>query len=120
MIPSDRRPGTGESTRQREEPRSKVRGTLPPPEWSVAQDGGRHASGAPDPLPRRTGARAEEAYLRARVEEARAARDASATHSACAALARWLAARDRDLDEAVDLAASALQIAEDVELRRDL
>jgi tetratricopeptide (TPR) repeat protein len=36
------------------------------------------------------------------------------------ALARWLASRDRDLDEAVALAASALEIADDMEVRREL
>ncbi len=35
-------------------------------------------------------------------------------------LARWLASRDRDLVEAADLAAAALALGEDVELRREL
>jgi hypothetical protein len=58
--------------------------------------------------------------MRARVEEARAAGDAAAIHGSCATLARWLASRDRDLDEAVDLALAALRVAEDSELRREL
>ena len=58
--------------------------------------------------------------MRARVHEARAANDAEAIGSACAALARWLASRDRDLDEAVELASEALRLKPDVELRREL
>jgi hypothetical protein len=57
----------------------------------------------PQPLPRRTGTRAEEAWLRARVEEARATGDTTALRTACTALARWLGSRDRNLDEAVEL-----------------
>jgi tetratricopeptide (TPR) repeat protein len=66
------------------------------------------------------GRRAEEAWMRARVEEARAGGDAVAGRTACAALARWLASRDRDLDEAVDLAMEALRGGDDIELRREL
>jgi tetratricopeptide (TPR) repeat protein len=58
--------------------------------------------------------------MRARVEEARAAANAEAIHASCAMLARWLASRDRDLDEAVDLALAALRVAEDGELRREV
>jgi hypothetical protein len=62
--------------------------------------------------------------LRARAQQARAAGDPDATREACANLARWLASRDRDLDEAVELAASALQSERDdaaaAELRREL
>src|SRR5579859_6718731 len=120
MIPSDRLPGTGELARAREVPSQASRGTLPPPEWRAVPAKGAPASVTPEPLPRRAGARAQEAWLRARVEEARAAGDDAATQAACAALARWLASRDRDLDQAVDLATSALQLREDVELRREL
>jgi tetratricopeptide (TPR) repeat protein len=58
--------------------------------------------------------------MRARVEEARASNDPEATRVACTRLARWLASRDRDLGEAVDLAMSALLLGEDVELRREV
>jgi hypothetical protein len=58
--------------------------------------------------------------MRARVEEARVAGNSAATREAAAALARWLASRDRDLDEAVDLAVEALRVGDDVELRREL
>jgi tetratricopeptide (TPR) repeat protein len=77
--------------------------------------------GPAPPLIRRTGgARAEEFWMRARVAEARAADDQAALRSASAELARWLASRDRDLGEAVELATSALGLEEDVELRREL
>jgi hypothetical protein len=96
-------------------------GTLPPPAWAApAHSQYPRAEHAPSSLVRRTGERAEEGWLRARVDEARASADAGAAHAACAALARWLGARDRDLDEAVDLAVSALRSGEDVELRREL
>ncbi|MBV9948589.1 MAG: hypothetical protein JOZ69_17205, partial [Myxococcales bacterium] len=96
-------------------------GTLPPPEWSTPRsDGRRHGAGEARSLLRRTGARAEEGWHRARVDEARAAGDPQATRAALVALARWLASRDRDLDEAVELAAEALRIADDVELRREM
>jgi tetratricopeptide (TPR) repeat protein len=96
-------------------------GTLPPPVWTTPKiDDRSSATMTSKPLPRRTGARAEEAWLRARVEEGRAAGDGGATRQACTALARWLASRDRDLDEAVELGASALQLGSDVELRREL
>ncbi len=57
--------------------------------------------------------------MRARVEEARAAGEKPALRAACIALARWLASRDRDLDEAVQLAATALSLGDDIELRRE-
>ncbi len=57
--------------------------------------------------------------MRARVEEARAGGDPAILRAASVALARWLASRDRDLDEAVQLAATALSIGEDIELRRE-
>ena len=58
--------------------------------------------------------------MRARAEESRAAGDASAIARTCAALARRLASRDRDLDTAVSLGTCALQAKEDIELRRDV
>ena len=95
--------------------------TLPPPEWTALKTAGRPPTTmAPKALARRVGLRAEEAWLRARVSEARAAGDAPAMGAACATLARWLASRDRDLDEAAELASVALQVAPDVELRREL
>jgi hypothetical protein len=118
MIPSDGR--TRDETAA-SEPTPPPRRTLPPPEWSTPLRGeppSRVRIAAP--LLRRTGARADEAWLRARVEAARAAENAASLRDACAALARWLASRDRDLDEAVDLAGYALEIGEDVELRREL
>lgn len=99
-------------------------GTLPPPEWTPPR--GDPASPAPaadtaaKPLARRTGPRAEEGWLRARVEEVRVGASASATQAAGATLARWLASRDRDLDEAAELATAALRGADDIELRREL
>ncbi|MGH7269630.1 MAG: hypothetical protein ACREJ3_04290, partial [Polyangiaceae bacterium] len=135
MIPTDRR-SEHENARAADVPSpsplpSQKRGTLPPPEWTGAgAERGRREPGSvrapPDPLARRSGARADEAWMRARVEEARTAVLANAggasveARRAYVVLARWLASRDRDLHEAVDLAASALALRDDVELRRDL
>ncbi|HEY3818604.1 MAG TPA: hypothetical protein VGL81_15625 [Polyangiaceae bacterium] len=120
MIPSDRRPeGEAQTAALEGEPRP-ARGTLPPPEWTTPQGRFARTTLAPPPLERRAGVRAEEAWMRARVEEARAAGETAATRQACAALARWLASRDRDLDEAVDLAMEALRGGDDIELRREL
>src|SRR5579885_3339565 len=111
MIPSDRRPGIDAPPAATDAPAEEAappstaqatRGTLPPPEWTST--GGRRMPSAtltPQPLERRSGVRAEEAWLRARVEQARAAGDPAAARDACVELARWLASRDRDLDEAV-------------------
>jgi tetratricopeptide (TPR) repeat protein len=97
-------------------------GTLPPPEWRApqARSSSSRPPAVPQPLARRRGVRAEEAWLRARVEETRAAGDTSALRMACSTLARWLASRDRDLDEAVDLATTALSLGADPELRREV
>jgi tetratricopeptide (TPR) repeat protein len=95
-------------------------GTLPPPEWTSAGAAARVSVPPPAPLPRRTGTRAEEAWLRARVEEARAAADTTGLRAASKALARWLASRERNLDEAVDLATTALSLGVDGELRREV
>ncbi len=117
MIPNDPRPD-GSSAPAETEAR---RATLPPPEWKQPT--------GPDPskvavvsrsLPRRTGPRAEEAWLRARVEQARALEDAPAFQEYAVRLARWLASRDRDLLEAAELASFALGFGEDVELRREM
>jgi tetratricopeptide (TPR) repeat protein len=72
------------------------------------------------PLARNVGARADEAWLRARLSEARSAGDATALRIRCAALGRWLASRDRNLDEAVDFAVTALSLGPDNDLRREL
>jgi hypothetical protein len=83
--------------------------------------GERPAATPAEPLPRWTGTRAEEAWLRARALEAAAADDAEAICRTRGALARWLASRDRDLDEAAELGASALQLEkDDPELRREV
>ncbi len=58
--------------------------------------------------------------MRARIEEARASGEPAALREASARLARWLASRDRNLDEAADLASQALDLGEDVELRREM
>ena len=120
MIPSDRRPGSASTLAGPDAEPRPTRGTLPPPEWTATHDGVSRASIAPKALERRSGLRAEEAWLRARVEEARAEENQVATRETCVALARWLASRDRDLDEAVDLAVQALKLRDDVELRREL
>src|SRR4051812_24571758 len=83
--------------------------TLPPPEWSAPATAARIiASGGPPPLERRKGGRAEEAALRAKVNDARSHSDLEAFCEAAVKLARWLAGRDRDLDEATKLGAEAL------------
>lgn len=122
MIPSDRHPPADPApTVAGDGPPSRgARGTLPPPEWVGRDPVTGRATIQPHPLERHTGIRAEEAWMRARVEEARAGSDAKALRDACATLARWLASRDRDLDEAVDLGSQALHVEDDVELRREV
>jgi hypothetical protein len=118
MTPFDRRP-THEAPLEKGEPATSAKhGTLPPPEWKSG-GGPSRTTVAPRPLARRAASRAEQAWMRARVEEARTAEEPRALHTACTALARWLASRDRDLDEAVHLAMTALAIGEDIELRRE-
>ncbi len=122
MIPSDRHPPADpSSTAPADGPASQgKRGTLPPPEWVGRDPVTGRATLAPEPLERRSGVRAEEAWMRARVEEARAGGDPKALREACATLARWLASRDRDLDEAVELGSQAVHVEDDVELRREV
>ncbi len=72
------------------------------------------------PLAKPSGSRPEEAWLRARVNEARSAGDSSALRTACATYARWLAARDRDLGEAAARAQEALSLGADLDLRREV
>src|SRR6201999_1504868 len=93
MIPFDRRPATG-APPDKNEPASERapdteagpagsssrHGTLPPPEMSSAS-GPTRTTVAPRPLGRRTGARAEEAWLRARVAAARKANEPQAGRS---------------------------------------
>src|SRR5260221_7691188 len=119
MMSSDRHPGVQAPLARLGDERP-AHGTLPPPEWTSPAAGRARSSPAPAALERRSGTRADEAWLQARVEESRAANDADATPVASAALARWLASRDRDLDQAVALATSALSFAEDTELRWEL
>jgi hypothetical protein len=95
--------------------------TLPPPEWTSPETTGpAPAALTPTPIARRTGSRAEEAWLQARVREARKSGDAASLRDASRTLARWLASRDRDLDQAVELGTTALKCGEDVELRREV
>jgi hypothetical protein len=133
MIPFDRRPAEeaplekGEAAASSGLERAPTRGqdspsrqgTLPPPVLMTGASPSR-TTAAPPPLLRRTGSRADEAWLRARVKEARAGNDQAALRVTSIALARWLASRDRDLDEAVQLAAVALSVADDIELRREM
>lgn len=99
--------------------------TLPPPEWSPPKPGVKREGAPAAPpgavgLPRRTGLKAEEAVLRGRLAAARVAGSPSLERAESASFARWLAARDRDLDEAVELATYALSMGEGDELRREL
>jgi hypothetical protein len=120
MIPSEPPPGQATANGAAGGP-PVVKATLRPPEWAapptldVAE--GRSCAGT---LERLHGARAEEAWLRARVSEARAREDVTAARDAEVELARWLSARDRELDEAVRLAEKALEIVEDGDLRREV
>lgn len=119
MLPTERRPKSEAPLREaRTESR---RTTLPPPEWTSSRAGaGRPSTMSAEPLPRRFGTRAEEAWLRARAEEARASGDAGPLREACTTLARWLASRERDLDEAVELGTTALSLGAGLELRREV
>ena len=119
MIPSDRSPGA-EPSAETSDDAPHERRTLPPPEWTSRQAGVPRSTLTPLALERKTGVRAEEAWMRARVAEARAAGDAATLGRAATALSRWLASRDRDLDEAVALALQALHLDEDLELRREV
>ena len=125
MIPIDRRPASEALPAQLEAQLTQKR-TLPPPEWATPLIEGRSrqpqgAASVRQPRTQASGQRAEEAFLRARVEELSAQDgDDGALWSARVALARWLASRDRDLDEAVANASAALVLSDDVELRREL
>ena len=118
MTPFDRRPTQEAPLEKGEATTSAKKGTLPPPEWRSGASPSRTTI-APRPLVRRVGSRAEQAWMQARVEEARAGNDPAALRAASVLLARWLASRDRDLDIAVELAATALAVGDDIELRRE-
>lgn len=97
----------------------QARATLPPPEVGRTSDVGVELP-AEGRLTRRTGARADEAYLRARLEQAVRSGDAETERVARVELARYLAHRDRGLDEAASLALRAIRTHDDSDLRREL
>ncbi|WP_437326354.1 hypothetical protein [Sorangium sp. So ce381] len=72
------------------------------------------------PVSRHRGPRAEEAYWRARVDERRAAGDVQGEREAALALARTLAARGVELDQAAVLARRALSLGDDPAMRSEL
>src|SRR5258708_25048790 len=119
MMRTDRRDATttsGDPTAQQAR-----HSTLPPPVWaSPALASLRPATAVVLPLARQAGARADEAWLRARVAEAQANGGPEVLRPACGALARWLAARERGLNEAAELAVQIIWMAPDVSLRREL
>src|SRR5262245_41799893 len=107
-------------------PPPPARRTMPPPELL---DRGAPASvgelvlenlRAEQPVPRHTGPRAEEAYLRAKLAESRLTGELAVEREASVSLARLLAARGRDLGLATKLARRALMIEEDPSLRTEL
>jgi len=97
-----------------------TRVTLPPPEWAPAPVAPESPPSIVEPIARREGRKAEEASLRAALDAARASGDEGGARKAAIDLARHLAARERDLDEAVDLGLAALDRADDVELRKEV
>ncbi len=97
-----------------------TRVTLPPPEWAPAPVAPESPPSVIEPVQRREGRKAEEATLRAMVSAARASGDPEAERRAAIELARHLAKRERDLDEAVELGLGALGRGEDVELRKEV
>ncbi|MEO8800014.1 MAG: hypothetical protein ABI551_19115, partial [Polyangiaceae bacterium] len=99
-------------------PPREARATLPPPE--VGRTSEAEAIPATGRLARRTNARADEAFLRARLEQAIASGDAEQDRLARVELARYLAGRDRALDEAASLALRAIRTKDDTDLRREL
>jgi len=94
--------------------------TLAPPEWTRDDAPPESEIAYADDLVRREGVRAEEASLRAEWRAAQAAEDPLAEHAAASALARYLAFRERDLDDAIELGLRAVELREDSELRKDI
>jgi hypothetical protein len=95
------------------------RATLAPPTWVRPPESPasvQHSIDGESDLARHSG-RAEEASLRA---ELGLAEDPAAQHAAASALARFLAGRERDLDEAIELALRALEIKDEPDLRKDV
>ena len=113
-----------------------ARVTLAPPEWTGRTPVRKEERGSAQPaaISRRTGAKAEEAALRAALDDARADVSVEDERILCVELARFLASRGRDLDEATSLALRALRMNDggltsfdatwsttsDAELRREL
>ncbi len=102
------------------DPNVHTRVTLPPPEWAPAPVAAESPPSIVEPMQRREGRKAEEATLRATLDAARASGDDSGARRAAIELARHLASRERDLDEAVDLGLAALEREDNVELRKDV
>ncbi|MCC6216126.1 MAG: hypothetical protein IT376_14775 [Polyangiaceae bacterium] len=108
------------------DPADGPRRTLPPPELAERELPRSAASvvlgrlEADGPVRRRIGPRAELATLARRVSAARAAGDDAAEAELAATLARGLAARGQDLDEATRLARRSLSLKDDPALRREL
>ncbi len=100
----------------------ETRATLRPPEWTGARfrDARPGSAPPPPPLSRREGPAAVEGAMRAQLDVARAAGDKSGEREAATRLARWLASRDRGLDEATALGRRALELGEDPDLRVEL
>ncbi|MRG97672.1 hypothetical protein [Polyangium spumosum] len=102
------------------------RGTMPPPELAdrpAPTSAGSlvlEANRTEEPIVRHHGPRAEIAHLRGVVARRREAGDAAGEREAAAALARGLAARETELDTAVNLARRALELGEDEALRSEL
>jgi hypothetical protein len=72
------------------------------------------------PISRHSGARAEEAHLRARLAEVRSAGDVETERQLSIQLARLLATRGRELGVATKLGRRALMLGEDTALRTEL
>jgi hypothetical protein len=121
VTPPDSRPPPPETEPQAERD-SSARLTLPPPELGARKHGrsDRPVPALPRAHPRPAGAFAEEARLRARLEDARRDLDPERERASSIRLARWLATCERDLDQAVTLARRALSAKDDPELRREL
>src|SRR5262249_19005264 len=113
---SDSRPPPPEAAPARE---GSARFTLRPPEWDGAGRAARE-DGAGAHRVSRPGTLAEDEDLRARFDDARRGGERAAARTASIRLARWLAARDRDFDQAAQLAIGALAIGDDAELRREV